>query len=230
MPGPVALLGSGEFLPGMEALDRTLLDGRPPRVVHLPTAAGQESGRRLRYWRDLAQRHFVDRLGVDVETVGVLDINSANDPANVARLDGAGLIYLSGGNPGYLAVALRDSAVLRRIHQLMDDGVAIAGCSAGASALTAIAPDVRSGPGDDAGLRIVPHLAVIPHYDAALRRRRRMIDLFLRNVPEDVTVVGVDEDTAIVTHDRETFEVYGVGTAVRLSDGVVFGPGDVFRL
>lgn len=230
MPGPVALLGSGEFLPGMEALDRILLEGRPPRVVHLPTAAGQESGRRLRYWRDLAHHHFVERLGVEVETVGVLDVNSANDPDNVARLDGAGLIYLSGGNPGYLAVALRDSAVLRRIHQLMDHGVAIAGCSAGASALTAIAPDVRSGPGDDAGLRIVPHLAVIPHYDAALRRRRRMIELFLRNVPDDVTVVGVDEDTAIVTHDRETFEVYGIGTAVRLSDGAVFGPGDVFAL
>lgn len=230
MPGPVALLGSGEFLGDMERLDRSLLNGRPPRVVHLPTAAGQESGRRLRYWRDLARAHFVDRIGVEVDTVGVLDINSANDPANVARLDGAGLIYLSGGNPGYLAAALRDSAVLHRIHQLMDEGVAIAGCSAGASALTAIAPDVRSGQGDDAGLRLIANLAVIPHYDAARRRRKRMIDLFLRSVPEDVTVVGVDENTAIVTHDRETFEVYGVGTAVRLSDGAVFGPGDLFHL
>ena len=80
MAGPVALLGSGEFLPGMEGLDRRLLAGRPQRVVHLPTAAGQESGRRLRYWRDLARRHFEETLGVDVETVGVLDVNSANDP------------------------------------------------------------------------------------------------------------------------------------------------------
>lgn len=230
MPGPVALLGSGEFLPGMEGLDRALLGGRPQRVAHLPTAAGQESGRRLRYWRDLARTHFVDRIGVEVETIGVLDINSANDPANVARLDGAGLIYLSGGNPGYLTVALRDSAVLHRIHQLVDEGVAIAGCSAGASALTAIAPDVRSGHRDDTGLRLIANLAVIPHYDAARRRHKKLIDLFLRSVPGGVTVVGVDENTAIITHDRETYEVYGIGTAVRLSDGAVFGPGDVFGL
>ena len=230
MPGPVALLGSGEFLPGMERLDRALIEGRPPRVVHLPTAAGQESGRRLRYWRDLARTHFTERMGIEVETIGVLDNNSANDPANVAKLDGAGLIYLSGGNPGYLAVALRDSAVLHRIRQLMDEGVAIAGCSAGASALTAVAPDVRSGQGDDVGLRLIAHLAVIPHYDAARRRRKTRIDLFLRSVPEGITVVGVDEDTAIVTHDRDTFEVYGIGTAVRLRDGAVFGPGDSFQL
>lgn len=229
MTGPVALLGSGEFLPVMEQLDRRLLHGRPSRVVHLPTAAGQESGRRLRYWRDLARSHFQDRLGVEVETIGVLDTRTANDPSQVARLEGAGLIYMSGGNPGYLAAALRNSAVLRRIHQLMDEGVAVAGCSAGASALTAVAPDVRSG-NDTTGLALIPGLAVIPHYDAARRRWKSMVEMFTRSVPEGVTVIGVDENTAIVSDDRSTFEVYGVGTAVRLGDGSVYGPGDSFVL
>lgn len=230
MTGPVALLGSGEFLPAMERLDRRLLDGQPQRVVHLPTAAGQESGRRLRYWRDLARLHFEERMGVEVETIGVLDANSANDPAHVARLSGAGLIYLSGGNPGYLAVALRNSAVLDRIRELMDEGVAVAGCSAGASALTEVAPDVRSGEGDSAGLRLLPGLAVVPHYDALRVRRRSLGEMFTRSASAEVTVVGVDENTAIVTDDRRTFEVYGSGTAVRLTDGAVFGPGDRFGI
>ena len=230
MAGPVALLGSGEFLPGMEALDTRLLDGRPRRVVHLPTAAGQESGRRLRYWRDLARSHFEERLGVEVETLGVLDINSANDPRNVAMLDGAGLIYLSGGNPGYLAEALRGTAMLDRIRDLCTEGTALAGCSAGAAALTAVAPDVRSGGGRGLGLGLVPRLAIIPHYTAMRRWKRNMARSFIEAAPEGITVVGVDENTAIVTDDLTTYEVYGTGTAVFIGDGSVFGPGDRFSI
>lgn len=228
MAGPVALLGSGEFLPRMEELDRRLLAGRPQRVVHLPTAAGQESGRRLRYWRDLARSHFEDRLSVEVETLGVLDPNSANDPRNVAMLDGAGLIYLSGGNPGYVAEALRGTEVLKRIRELCIEGTALAGCSAGASALTAVAPDVRSGGGSGLGLGLIPRLAVIPHFDA--KWRRAMAKRFTVNIPDGVTVVGVDEHTAIVTDDLINYEVYGVGTAVFVEDGSVFGPGDRFAI
>lgn len=230
MAGPVALVGSGEFLPGMESLDRRLLVGRPQRVVHLPTAAGQESGRRLRYWRDLARRHFEENLGVEVETLGVLDPNSANDPRNVAMLDGAGLIYLSGGNPGYLAAALRGTAAMARIHDLWSAGAALAGCSAGAAALTALAPDVRSGEGNGLGLAIIPGLAVIPHYDAMRRWRRGMARRFTDDAPEGVTVVGVDEHTAIVTDDLLSYEVYGVGTAVKVIENSVFGPGDRFEI
>ena len=47
MKGLIALVGAGEYLPVMDAVDRHLLasvktDGRPPQVVCLPTAAGQE--------------------------------------------------------------------------------------------------------------------------------------------------------------------------------------------
>ena len=211
-------------------------DGRPDAQhraaagTAVPTAAGQESGRRLRYWRDLARRHFEENLGVEVETLGVLDPNSANDPRNVAMLDGAGLIYLSGGNPGYLAAALRGTAAMARIHDLWSAGAALAGCSAGAAALTALAPDVRSGEGNGLGLAIIPGLAVIPHYDAMRRWRRGMARRFTDDAPEGVTVVGVDEHTAIVTDDLLSYEVYGVGTAVKVIENSVFGPGDRFEI
>ena len=48
MKGQIALLGSGEYLSVMDDVDRYLLancgaeDGRKPRVVCLPTAAGRE--------------------------------------------------------------------------------------------------------------------------------------------------------------------------------------------
>lgn len=230
MAGPIALLGSGEFSPLMEGLDRRLLEGRPPKVVHLLTAAAQESGRRLRYWRDLARVHFEDRLGVEVETLGVLDTNSANDPRNVALLDGAGLVYFSGGNPGYLAEALRGTEVLTRIRDMCTEGTALAGCSAGAAALTAVAPDVRSGEGSGLGWGLVPGLAVIPHYDRIVLRRRKFVRRFIQTVPPGVTLVGVDENTAVLTTDLVNYEVYGTGTAVRVEDGAIFGPGDVLSL
>jgi cyanophycinase len=226
--GPVALLGSGEFLPGMEALDRRLLDGRASRVVHLPTAAGQESGRRLRHWRDLAHRHFTERLGVVVETLDVLDPQSANDRDHADRIQSAGLIYFSGGNPGYLAAALRGTWVLESIRQAWFAGAALAGCSAGAAALTSLAPDVRSGDGESAGLGVVPGLAIIPHYDAILRRRS-LARLFAA-APDGVATIGVDEHTAIVSDDLEHWEVYGIGRAVLVANGSVYGPGDRFRV
>src|SRR5215472_8687581 len=41
-PGPLALVGSGEYLPVMTDVEGMLLKGRPPKYVQPPTAAAQE--------------------------------------------------------------------------------------------------------------------------------------------------------------------------------------------
>src|SRR2546430_975557 len=113
-PGPVALVGSGEFLPVMEAVDAALLAGRPPRLAFLPTAAAQEGAERVDYWVELATEHC-RRLGVEAVPVLALDRAGADDPGLAALIAGAGLVYLSGGNPGYLAETLRGSLVFDAI-------------------------------------------------------------------------------------------------------------------
>src|SRR5438067_6739197 len=50
MPGPVALVGSGEYLPVMLETERLLLQGRPPRYVQIPTAAAPEGEESLDRW------------------------------------------------------------------------------------------------------------------------------------------------------------------------------------
>ena len=55
-PGPVALVGSGEYLPVMEHLERRLLEGRPPRFVQLATAAAPEGVESLAYWHELGRQ------------------------------------------------------------------------------------------------------------------------------------------------------------------------------
>jgi cyanophycinase len=47
-PGPLALVGSGEYLPVMTDVEGMLISGRPPKYVQLPTAAAPEGERSLR--------------------------------------------------------------------------------------------------------------------------------------------------------------------------------------
>ena len=68
----IAMVGSGEYLPEMEPVDRYLMEqlGEPARVTCLPTAAGTEGAERIAYWSDLGVEHFTamgDALEKSVE-------------------------------------------------------------------------------------------------------------------------------------------------------------------
>ena len=231
--GPIALVGSGEFLPVMEDVDRTLLEGRPQRVVFLPTAAAPEGEARIRYWVELGLDHY-HRMGVDAEPLLVLERSDAEREDLAARVEGAGLVYLSGGNPSYLTDTLRDSAVWRAIHAAYASGTALAGCSAGAIALTAVTRDRLS---SDAPLRpalgVVPYLAVLPHFDRMRMFRPEIVEARSRRVPDGVTLVGVDEDTAIVGPSTGPWTIMGRQQAWVLREGtepVAYDAGAVVEL
>jgi cyanophycinase len=235
MAGPLALVGSGEYTDAMLDVDRDLLDGRPPRYVQIPTAAAPEGPARLAYWVDLGRRH-ADRLAVEAVSLVVRDRADADDPAVAEQIPGAGLIYLSGGRPTFLADTLRDTVLWRAIVEAWQAGAALAGCSAGAMAFGDWVPEIRrrrrptqdsgrSRPTPDGrpghggpGLGLLPHLRVLPHFDAFMGR---MPDLMLRpltRAPEGVTVVGVDENTALVG-GPETWTVRGRRSAWLLGAG-----------
>ena len=217
-PGPVALVGSGEYLPVMDPIDAALLDGRPRRTVQVPTAAAQEGSERLDYWRRLG-RESAARLGVEQVVLPVVDRASADDLGIAALVDGAGLIYLSGGNPPFLANTLRGTAVWTAIEDAWRRGAALAGCSAGAMALTSTVVDFRDPNSPlQPGLGVVPRLRVIPHFDAF---DGRVPDTLLRRIiatPTSVSIVGIDEDTALVA-ESGTWRVLGRQSAWVLDAG-----------
>src|SRR5688500_18536749 len=106
MNGLIALLGSGEYLPVMNDLDRLLLancgaEGRKPRVVCLPTAAGDEGPKGVNRWSTMGVVNF-SSLGADVQAVPVINKESANDQKYASIVEEADIIYFSGGDPGYL--------------------------------------------------------------------------------------------------------------------------------
>lgn len=84
MQGWIALAGLGEYLPGMDNIDRYLLrttvpNGRDPNVVCVPAATGEERVESVNYWLDLGVAHF-EALGTKVTPAHIVDTESANAP------------------------------------------------------------------------------------------------------------------------------------------------------
>ena len=215
---PVALVGSGEYLPVMADVEAALIAGRAPRYVQLATAAAPEGDASLARWHSLG-REQAERLGVEQVVVDVRDRADADDPAHEAAIAGAGLIYLSGGNPAYLADTLRDTAVWRAIVAEHEAGAAVAGCSAGAMALSDWAPHPRTIRSESTtGLGLVPHIRVIPHFDKMLAWVPDMLRNALLKLPEGSVLLGIDEDTALVGGPHE-WEVQGRQSVWVLGEG-----------
>jgi len=211
----VALVGSGEFLEVMVPVDAELLAGRPQRVVFLPTAAAPEGPDRVRYWTDLATAHYAS-MGVEPVLLEVLDREDAERPELASRVAGTGLVYLSGGNPGYLAHTLKGTPVWQAITDAWRSGAALAGCSAGACALSRLADDFRR-PGrySGEGLAVVPRLVVLPHFDRLENWMPGLVGRVLARTPPDAALVGIDEETALIC-DGNSFTVRGTKSVWRI--------------
>ena len=123
-PGPLALVGSGEYLEVMAGVEGALIKGRPLRYVQIPTAAAPEGPQRLRYWLDLGAAQ-AERLGVEPVPVVVRDRGEAGSADLAALIHDVGLIYLSGGNPQFLARTLRGSRVWAAIDRARRHGAEI---------------------------------------------------------------------------------------------------------
>ncbi len=218
MPGPLALVGSGEYLPSMLDVERDLIAGRPPRYVQIPTAAAAEGEQRLDYWVRLG-REQAARLGVTAVPLRVLHRDDAHDPTFVDQVAGAGLIYLSGGSPSLLADTLRDTPLWAAIVREWQAGAALAGCSAGAMAMASEVPDLRHPlRGGRPGLGLLPHLRVLPHFDRMLGRVPDLLRRPLLHSADGVSLVGVDEETALVGGPYR-YTVRGLRSAWLLGEG-----------
>jgi cyanophycinase len=207
----LALVGAGEFLPVMAEVDRLLLQAtgaRRPRVVVLPTASFPDGDMVFRRWAAMGEAHF-RALGAEVEAVMVRDSTDAHDPAYAQAVGEADLIYLSGGNPGHLLRSLSGTPVWAAARAATRRGAVLAGCSAGAMVLAGRQIRIRGRAilpfrWEDA-LQEAPGLAVIPHYD---RIPEALAAVLAIGAPRGVTVLGIDEDTALVGRDG-AWQVHG---------------------
>lgn len=219
----------------MDSTDLALLracGAANPRVAVIPTASGLEAGM-PDVWNARGVAHFT-RLGAQVTPLMITERAHCGDAAIVRTLADTDFFYFSGGNPNYVVETWRGTAALDVLIERWHAGAALAGCSAGAMMMGARTIRVRDAMAGNApnwatALDMVPGLAVLPHFD---RMRHFLTDdrfaRVLSTAPAGVTVVGIDEDTALLNiagrwqvSGRQSVTVFEAGTAVRH-----YRPGD----
>jgi cyanophycinase len=233
MKGLIALVGSGEYLPGMDDIDRRLLAsvsvaGREPSVVCLPTAAGKEGEDSVGRWLKMGQEHFA-ALGARVRGLPIIDRASAVDPKYESILEAADLIYFSGGNPMYLHETMRGSSAWGAANRAWSRGAVYAGCSAGAMILAKRMPNFRlmgSSSASD-GFGVIPAEFLVPHFDHA-GPFRSMVRLLQNALKDRQFILGIDENTALVGKAAGEWKVMGSGQVHVLTrkTSKSFGAGD----
>jgi cyanophycinase len=225
-PGAIALVGSGEYTPAMNETDRflldTLADPQAARVALLPTASALEEGAPER-WNRMGAAHFA-ALGAQAAPLMLLTRDDAADPRIVAALRTADMFYFSGGDPQHLIAMLRGTPAWDAIRERHAGGAVIAGCSAGAMMLGGYTLSIRAlmngqPPQWPAALGLLPHIAVMPHFDRAAQfMGEESFRALIAAAPTGVTLLGVDEDTALLHLPAVGWRVLGQQT-VSIFDG-----------
>ena len=215
MNGSLALVGSGEYLPAMAEFEKSLIDdgvrnGKQAKYIQIPTAAGRESEDRLSYWENLGKIQG-DLLGIETIFLPIFNREDANNPDLANQIADSALIYMSGGDPHYLAQTLMGTLVWDAIVENWSSGASLAGCSAGAMVLSSHIPNFRllkSTP--TTGLNLLPEIRVIPHFNKFFKWIPESAAKLLLHVPDGSILIGVDELTAIVKRSGDDdWVVYG---------------------
>jgi cyanophycinase len=160
--------------------------------------------------------------GLGVKKIEQLDIRIREEGYTeevVSVLDGATVVFFTGGDQLKITSQLGDSRVYQRIQEIFKSGGTIAGTSAGASVMSETM--LISGNGEeshklDSVLGMAPGLAlihdvVIDQHFAERGRLGRLLAAITQN-PRTLGL-GIDENTAVIVTDGERFEVLGEGAA-----------------
>jgi len=214
-----ALLGSGEFEPWTEEVERVAADGADPRVVILPTASAPDGDAVFDRWGRMGLEHYA-AMGWPATVLPVRTRDDAERADLAAELEGVGLVFFSGGNPKHLGTTIEGTELWTALLRSLDAGAVFAGCSAGAmvaSQSRAQARERRTRTSWTFGLGLVPHVSFGVHWD----RMSKIPGLrwwVTSRIPDSSWFVGIDERTAIVG-DGERWTVYGSGGAMVVHEG-----------
>jgi len=256
----MALIGGEEFADGFEDVHAQLSElafqhrhgqnGHALRVVFLPTCAAQDGPEVVQYWCDQS-RQRLGVLGVEVAALPIVDREGADDPDNARLVAEADWVYLGGGYPHVGLSILTGTRTLDALFHAQWRGALISGASAGAMMLCdrswVITPEMdqsvtelfTQGANPDeweipippilSCLGLVPGTLFWPHLNQFFSMKwveRGML-------PPRTTMLGVDEQTAVVRQHNHTWQVLGNGRAMILNHGQpaqVYNNGSSFVL
>lgn len=185
-----------------------LSGGRNARIAIVPTASSIETaGERYK-------AIFLEMGATSAEVLFIGNREDANGDAHIDSLEQATGIFLTGGNQMRLSALVGGTKVAQLVKQRHEQGVIVAGTSAGASILSSHmvaygasgeTPRLRMA-NMIAGFGLVPELIIDQHF-----RQRDRIGRLLSLVASNPGLlgVGIDEDTAALIDGNGTLEVVG---------------------
>jgi cyanophycinase len=209
--GTLVVLGGGDDDPMLARLAK-LLPERTASIEILTTATRRQPARTA-----VAYAHAWRQLGCpNVSHLPVDEDHPADDPETLARLRGAALVFMSGGDQERLTDFLLNTeflAILKEKYQQQDSFI-LAGTSAGASAMAgfmlvhghgwrshmvgqiAVAP----------GLGLIPGILLDQHF-AERQRYARLLHAVLAQ--PHLLGIGLSEETGLIIRPNEPAEVFG---------------------
>ncbi len=211
----ILLVGGDEFRPAAAGMDRHILEQTgqtAPRVAIIPTAAAHENPQLA---ASNGVRHF-EGLGASAYGVDVIRRADAENSRTAAQLEGADIIYFTGGSPEHLHSVLTGSPLLEAVVAANNVGTIWAGSSAGAMVLGAVMRRPSAGSPVSPALGIVPNVMVLPHHE---RSDPQAVSTQLA-APEFVGLVtlGIDGGSGILLEP-------GGATALGSGNVTVYGAG-----
>jgi cyanophycinase len=218
--GRLILIGGAEDREGeMVILQQVAARARGGRLAVITAASSEPEQMWTLY------RRVFDTLGVkDVAHVQIEDRDAAYDPANAQLLKTAKVIFFTGGDQVRITSMLGGSPLCDTIRKGYEDGVTLAGTSAGTSCMSETM--LVGGNGDQShkignallmapGLGLVSNVIIDQHF-AERGRIGRLLGAVAQN--PRILGIGIDENTAIVLKDGR-FRVLGAG-AVYVIDAI----------
>lgn len=205
------LMGSGEFEPWSNEIEAAALDGRPGPVAVLPTASSAEGDDVFGRWGRMGLEHYA-AAGIDARLVPVKTREDADREDLARELEGAAMVFFSGGKPQHLAETIHGTRLWDALLAGLDAGTVYAGCSAGALIASQSREQRRERgvrTGWVYGLGLVPHVSFGVHWDK-VKVIPGLRSVVMSRIPPGSWFVGLDERTAILGDGRR-WRVYGVG-------------------
>jgi len=228
--GPVLPVGGAEDKSeGCEILARfvDLAGGAKARIAVIPAASSEP-----REAAKLYRRVFIEELNASsIDMIACADRHNANEPGLIDRLDSATGVFITGGDQARLVSGIVGTVLMEAIRKRNQEGMIVAGTSAGASILAdhllvGTSGVVDGASGDTAarrsmvdvgaGLGLI-HDAVIDQHFSERGRIGRLLSVFA-TMP-GLLAIGLDENTAALFRPEGTIEVIGSGS-VTILDGV----------
>jgi cyanophycinase len=201
--GPLALVGGGEWHEGCTFDAGLLASSGGKDVLILPTAAAYEGADKA---VDTAVRWFAG-LGGTARGLMVLGRGDASVDENVTAVRSAPFIYLGDGSPLHLRSVLKEAPLWHALEEAWRGGAVLAASSAGAMVLGDPMVDPRGG-AFTLGLGLLENVAVLPHASTWSHDR---VHRTIKLAPRSVSLVAIDEQTALIRAADGAWSVDGVG-------------------